>query len=141
MTAETPQIERTAHPSGKRRFDRLHVVLMVLLALFVGAVVSFWVLTVYVFPDEFKPVVLSAEENQVLDAKLSRLESAQGMASDTAPALQPEAYSEAGANRSIALTEKELKSAQCQTPAAPGRGLSRAGGQDIEGEGWGGAGV
>ncbi len=108
MTAETPQIERTAHPSDKRRFDRLHVVLMVLLAIIVGAVVSAWVLTVYIFPNEFKPVVLSAEESQVLDAKLSRLEPVQGAASNTAPALQPEAYSEAGANRSIALTEKEL---------------------------------
>ncbi len=108
MTTETQSIEPTEHPPRPRRFDHLHVVLMVLLAIIIGAVVSVWVLTVYVFPDEFKPVVLSAEESQVLNAKLSHLESAQGTASDAVPTLQPEAYSEAGANRNIALTEKEL---------------------------------
>jgi len=105
MTTETQQTEQ---PPTERRFDRLHVVLMVLLAIVVGGILSAWVLTAVIFPDEFKPVVLSAEESQVLDAKLSRLEPAQGMASDTAPALQPEAYSEAGASRDISLTEKEL---------------------------------
>ncbi len=84
---------------------------MVVLALIVGAAVSIWVLTVYVFPDEFKPVVLSAEENQVLNAKLSRLAPSQSQARSagaTAAPLQPEAYNETGANRDISLTEKEL---------------------------------
>ncbi len=107
MTTETQSIEPTEHPPQPRRFDRLHVVLMVLLAIIIGAVISVWVLTVYVFPDEFKPVILSAEENQVLDAKLSRLETTPGRAGATLP-LQPEAYSEVGASRDIALTEKEL---------------------------------
>ncbi len=108
MTTETRQTGQV--PSG-RRYDRLHVVLMVLLALVVGGILSVWVLTAVIFPAEFKPVVLSAEESQVLDAKLSRLESAQGRhdaVSGTASSLPPEAYSEAGARRDIALTEKEL---------------------------------
>ncbi len=108
MTTETQQTEQT--PRG-RRYDRLHVVLMVLLALVVGGILSVWVLTAVIFPTEFKPVVLSAEESQVLDAKLSRLQSAQGgrgASGGTAPPLQPEAYSEAGVRRDIALTEKEL---------------------------------
>ncbi|VAX04158.1 FIG00859851: hypothetical protein [hydrothermal vent metagenome] len=107
MTTETRQREPAAHPPRQRRFDRLHVVLMVLLAMIISAVASVWVLTVYVFPDEFKPVVLSAEESQKLDAKLSRLEPTPGRAGAMVP-LQPEAYSELGANRDITFTEKEL---------------------------------
>ncbi len=108
MTTETQQTEQALRG---RRYDRLHVVLMVLLALVVGGILSVWVLTAVIFPVEFKPVVLGAEESQVLDAKLSRLQSAQtgrGVPGEMAPLLQPEAYGEAGARRDITLTEKEL---------------------------------
>jgi hypothetical protein len=107
-----------------RRLDRLHVTLIVLLALVVGAGLAYWVIQAYVFPTEFTPVRLSAKEAQVLDDKLGRLESvAAGRgAASVAPAqpgsappaspgpapLEPEPYTEVGAKREIALTEKEL---------------------------------
>ncbi|HHH49280.1 MAG TPA: arginine N-succinyltransferase [Gammaproteobacteria bacterium] len=97
-------------PVPPRRFDRLHVTLMVLLAVVVTAVLTVWLVKVYVFPDEFEPVTLSAGESRTLEDKLSRLEATpqRRRAANETPALQPEAYSEAGASREIAFTEREL---------------------------------
>lgn len=105
-------------PGGRRRFDWLHVVLLVLVVGMVAAGVTYWVVTTYVFPSEFRPVTLSGREEQVLEEKLERLESwgpgrepaAAGATPAAQGALQPEAYSEAGARREIAFTERELNS-------------------------------
>jgi hypothetical protein len=80
------------------------------------------VIRTYIFPAEFRPVELSAKEEQVLNAKLERLDTLQARrtrgatriarqnAADAANPefLEPEAYSEAGADRSITLSEREL---------------------------------
>ncbi len=68
------------------------------------------------FPGSFKPVSLSAGEEQALEGKLERLEGVQrnpvlhrerpGPTPDGS--MQPERYSEAGASREIVLTEREL---------------------------------
>jgi hypothetical protein len=91
------------------------IAFIVLLTMLVTVALSYWIFTTWLFPSEFRPVHLSQKEEQVLDTKLDRLDSLQtrGRAhGQPAPgadeALQPEAYSEAGADRSITLSEREL---------------------------------
>ncbi len=87
-----------------RRFTGTQVLGIVVATLVVAVIATFLVIRYFVFPSDFKPVQLNAKEQQVLDAKLDRLESLSGA---TAP-LEPEAYSEEGASREIRLSEKEL---------------------------------
>jgi hypothetical protein len=114
--------ETTGNAPGKRHLSGLQVFMIVLAAIVVTAGATYWVLRSYIFPAEFKPVELSAKEEQVLNAKLERLDTLQGHrtrgaaraarrnAADAANPefLEPEAYSEAGADRSITLSEREL---------------------------------
>ena len=114
MNTDVPLNETGKRSSG------LNIFLIVLVTIIVTAVLTFWILRTYIFPAEFKPVELSAREEQVLEQKLERIDSIQShrtrgaakaaqRAEDAAAgALEPEAYSEAGANRSITLTEREL---------------------------------
>ncbi len=104
--------------SGMRTF------LIVLATIIVTAGLTFWILRTWIFPSEFTPVKLSVKEEQVLEQKLERLDSLQagqprGYAKSRrekqssekgADYLEPEAYSEVGADRSITLTERELNS-------------------------------
>ena len=114
MNTDAPLNETAKRSSGLNTF------LIVLVTIIVTAVLTFWILRTYIFPAEFKPVELSAREEQVLEQKLERIDSIQshrtrGAAKAAkraeeaaAEALEPEPYSEAGANRSITLTEREL---------------------------------
>ena len=104
-----------------RGMSGMKIFLIVLVTMLVTVGVTLLVVKYYFFPSEFKPVQLSVKEEQVLDAKLDRLESldaayqprrkvtAAGAGSD-AGALEPEAYSEEGAERSISFSERELNS-------------------------------
>jgi len=101
----------------KQRFDRLHVALLVVIAVLLTSAGTFWAVKTALFPSEFRPVTLSAREAQDLDAKLARLESPQAVhsrrqtgAGNTVPPhpIEPEPYTEEGAEREIALTEREL---------------------------------
>ncbi|MFC1572687.1 arginine N-succinyltransferase [Candidatus Eisenbacteria bacterium] len=78
----------------------MKVIVIVLIVLILLAAGGFWLVKTYAFPSDFKPVVLKAQEEQQLDAKLSAL--------DPKAALEPEPYSEEGADRTIRLTEREL---------------------------------
>jgi hypothetical protein len=98
----------------------LQIFLIVLVTIIVTAALTFWFVRSYIFPAEFKPVQLSASEEQVLEQKLERIDQIQSRrtrgaaraakrtAADDAEVLEPEAYSEAGASRRITLTEREL---------------------------------
>jgi hypothetical protein len=117
MTAEA-----TTSTPEKRRLSGLQVFLIVLATIIITVGVTYWVLRTYIFPAEFRPVELSVKEEQVLTAKLERLDSLQArrtrgtakIARQKAAAaanpdpLEPEAYSEEGADRSITLSEREL---------------------------------
>lgn len=107
----------------KPRRSGFHIFLIVLATILVTAAVTFWAVRTYIFPSEFKPVELSASEEQVLTTKLEQLDTLQSQrtrgkikaekrnndARSTEPeVLEPEAYSEVGANRSISLSEREL---------------------------------
>ncbi len=93
--------------------------------LFIGAIIlgtiavsvglTIWILTQYIFPKQFEPVSLSGQEQQTLERKLKAFEgfdsgsSAQTFSENQDEnAVQPEKYSEEGADRRIELTEREL---------------------------------
>jgi hypothetical protein len=100
--------------SPGRRFGCLHVLLFVFIAVVLTAVASFFVFKLVLFPPAFKPVELNAREEKTLQGKLDRLDFTAPAPTKPAPvpekggALEPEAYSEEGAGRTIRFTEKEL---------------------------------
>lgn len=110
-------------PHPQRRPSRFKILLLVVAVAVVTSVITVCLTVAYLFPNEFKPVTLSDREEQVLDAKLSRLVPAQRPAEtksgrhgdhrqmgrgEPAPLVTPERYSEAGASRQITLSEREL---------------------------------
>jgi hypothetical protein len=117
-------------PATKKRFGCLQVLLIVLAAVIVTAAVTFFMVRAYVYPKEFKPVMLTAQEEKVLQTKLARLdrfypeselelEPAKALPAtpgkdrppeepQTPPSLEPEAYSEEGLERVIRFSEREL---------------------------------
>jgi len=105
-TLQNTPADRVSRPS---RFKLLLVVVAVAI---VTSVITVWLTIAYLFPKEFKPVTLSDREEQVLDAKLARLDPARGYGQPTpgksAAPVTPERYSEAAASRQIKLSEREL---------------------------------
>ncbi len=94
----------------KKRFDKLHVVLFVLLAIIVTALISVFVFRTYIFQTSFTPVVLSQKQERVLNKKLSLI-GLRDLGSDTGQAggrLEPERYSEEGAKREVIFSEDEV---------------------------------
>lgn len=101
-----------------RRFDGLHVTLFVLLAVLLTAVAGYILIKVYLFPSSFKPVALTAQEEQVLQEKLDRLDFTPLPPQSSFPrpsevstpggALEPEPYTETDADRTIRFSEREL---------------------------------
>jgi hypothetical protein len=120
--SEVPSTAAGASPAllPRRRFGCLHVVLFVGVAVVVTAVVSFFVVRALLFPPPLTPVKLNARDEKALQSKLDRLDfttpavpvKAQVGRRPGAPAagaaLEPEPYSEAGAERTIRFTEKEI---------------------------------
>ena len=112
------QTDTTLNEPGKRS-SGLKIFLIVLVTIIVTAALTFWVVRSYIFPAEFKPVQLSASEEQVLTEKLERLDMMQSRRTSSGKnnqnvkdpdngVLEPEAYSEIGASRSITMSEREL---------------------------------
>ena len=116
-------IENTLTEPPKHQRSGWRTFLIVIITIAVTAALTFWVVRTYIFPSEFKPVELSAREEQTLTDKLERLDTLQSRrtrgsakaarqrqadARAEPDALEPEAYSEADADRSISLSEREL---------------------------------
>ncbi|MGD2112307.1 MAG: arginine N-succinyltransferase [Gammaproteobacteria bacterium] len=111
----------TVAPQKPRR-SGWTIFFIVLITIVVTAALSYWVIRTYIFPSEFKPVELSQQEELELEQKLERLDNlhthrTRGVAKAQreravaeAEVLEPEAYSEAGADRSITFSERELNS-------------------------------
>jgi hypothetical protein len=96
----------------KRGFSGKQVLLFLLLAILVTVGLTYWVIRSYVYASDFRPVELSAKEQLKLDDKL-RAVGVDPEALLPAAArgnLVPEKYSEAGASRTIELSERELNS-------------------------------
>ncbi|MBT8119548.1 MAG: arginine N-succinyltransferase [Gammaproteobacteria bacterium] len=89
---------------------------IVIITVLITAGAGYWLVTSYLFPTKFNPVVLNAADQHHLDEKLERLgigtnATSSSNASTKAAskkALQPEAYTEAGASRDIDFSEKEF---------------------------------
>lgn len=97
------------------------IVLLVVVVAVLAAAATVWVMTYYLFPKEFTPVQLNQKEQAVLNEKLERLDptarrpargqigtGAAAEAGGSAERLEPERYSEVGAKREVAFTEREL---------------------------------
>ncbi len=107
-----------------KRFGCLQVIGIVMVAVLVTAVATFFVAKAFLFPSAFKPVMLTPAEEKELTAKLEELEPSEvgntltvsntrpgksdAHPSETGGALEPESYSEEGLIREVAFTEREL---------------------------------
>ena len=108
--------QSTSAPPQPRRFSGWQVATFVLLAILLTLGITFWVVYQTLFPGEFTPVTLNAQEQRILDEKLQHLESLQAAPAvkkkpppaSPEPTLEPEPYTEVGASREIILSEKEL---------------------------------
>ncbi len=120
-TPESPPEER------KFRFGCLHVAGIVAAVVVITAIATAWWVKHYIYASPFTPTHLTAQEQKVLETKLSRLEAASNKsvilpkekqrdeyAKDGS--IKPEAYSEEGAKREINFTEKELNSLIANEP-------------------------
>lgn len=108
MSNEQQAISTSTNPrpvqNGWRTFG------IVVITVFITASVGYWLVTSYLFPTAFTPVVLSEKDQQRLDQKLERLGIGAGGNTGTSrqKTLEPEAYSEADASRDIDFSEKEF---------------------------------
>ena len=101
----------------KRHFSWMKLFAIIMVATTFGCAIALWLVTVFLFPREFKPVTLNPVEEKVLQAKLSHLEAkprqtvvARKSAKQKTGAekFAPEPYSEVGARREIIFTEREV---------------------------------
>lgn len=109
MTTEPQQ------PAAPARTSRWKIAGLILLTVLLAVGITLGLLYFVLFPGEFRPVTLDPGEEQVLEQKLERLAPTlqQGAragrpAAERQPPLTPERYTEEGASREIALSEKEL---------------------------------
>ena len=99
----------------------IKIALIVVAVACLTSVLTIWMAKLYLFPTEFKPVHLNAQEEKDLDSKIKALTGhAQGPAGaptekgdstsskTTTPPLTPERYSEKNANRRIQLSQREI---------------------------------
>jgi len=104
-----------APKAERKRFSGLQVFGIVLVAVILTAGAMILAFKSYFFPSEFKPVTLSRQEEEVLTAKLEKLEAVVPEGETAEPprpegkdALEPEPYSEKDLKREIVFTEREL---------------------------------
>lgn len=106
MTMGSTPGSATPSPRGGLRWPQVLVIVIVTITATVG--ITYWLLTRYIFLTEFDPVQLEPREEQVLDGKLQAI--GVDVSDDRADrqALEPEPYSEAGARREVAFSEREV---------------------------------
>jgi hypothetical protein len=109
--------DTTAGSSGSRLRRPLVIGCLILLA--VVLLVTVWVRH-NLYASRFSPVSLGQEEQEVLEAKLALLREKEPVpekpSDRSGKPLSPEPYSEEGASREIALTERELNALIANTP-------------------------
>jgi len=96
----------------KKGLGCLSIAGLMLLTVIISVGVTIWVINYYLFPKQFSPVELNNKEETVLEKKLNNFGIFGAIKKETpsqdATILQPEAYTEEGADREVGLTEKEL---------------------------------
>jgi hypothetical protein len=112
----TEEILSPPEPKSKKGFSGMQVIGMVIGSMCIAIFATAFAIKLFLFPSPFKPVVLSAQEEQHLATKLEAFDS---FGSVTQPSnndyakdatLNPEQYSEEGASRKISFSERELNS-------------------------------
>jgi hypothetical protein len=97
-----------------RRFGWWHIAAFVAAAVAVSVGITVWGFQSGLFQSEFRPVSLNPDEQRALEEKLDRLQGAAAPQNDGGSAeqggepLAPEPFSELGAKRKVAFTEREL---------------------------------
>ena len=102
LSADPPPVSpphRQQH-NGWRTFGIIVITMALTLAF------GYWGVTTWLFPTEFKPVVLNQQQQQTLDQKIKLLGGSSR--SSAKEAIEPEAYSEVGASREVEFSEREL---------------------------------
>lgn len=110
MNNENEQQE-AVQPTQEKSTSIWKILGLMLLTVLLSVGITVWVVYLILFPSDFEPVTLSEKEEQKLEQKLARLDpmqSAPASSGNNSEALTPERYSEEGASREIALSEKEL---------------------------------
>lgn len=102
--------ENSQPGSPQRHFTGWQVGGIVLLTIFITLGISYWVISVYLFPESFAPVNLNPKEQQRLDRKLEALGvgSPKKAGHHSGEVLEPEPYSENAVRREVEFTEKEV---------------------------------
>lgn len=100
-------------PDRRRRLGGFRLFILIIAVAVVTSILTVWLMTVYLFPKEFKPVKLSERETQKLSVKLEKLDA--GTRASTATRLSgdtddltPKRYSEDDAKREVNFTEREV---------------------------------
>jgi hypothetical protein len=107
MTTDQPSANTsTAVPSDRQQSNGWRTFGIVVITMAVTLSVGYWVVTSWLFPTEFEPVVLNQEQQQTLDLKIELLGG--NLQSSKQEALEPEAYSEVSASREVEFSEREL---------------------------------
>lgn len=103
----------------RQGFSGLHVLGIIAASIAIAVIVTTLTLRFFLFPPPFKPVVLSAKEEQKLSHKIAFFQGETTTPAQTSPKVQqdpekstaplkPERYSEEGLSREIIFTEREL---------------------------------
>lgn len=100
---------------GRRGFSGWQVFGIVVLAVVATAGVSFWLLGQYVFADTLEPVTLQADEQREVEDKL-RVLRGEVRAGELPGDAQPERYTEAGAERVLQFSQRELNGLLANDP-------------------------
>ncbi len=112
--------DQPVETTPKRRFAWLKATAVFLTPVIVAVAIAILVFRAYFYPSDFFPVTLNPKEERALSAKIERLSffgaqaaepNEPGEVQNESPpeeALEPEAYSEEGAKRTIRFSEKEL---------------------------------
>ncbi len=99
---------KNGDPAARQGVRWLTVAVIVIVTVAVTAGLTYWLLNHYLFLKAFQPVQLKPKEEQVLDRKLRAIGiDGKDRKIQHAP-LKPEPYSELGAKREIAFSEREL---------------------------------
>ena len=118
----------------KRKFGWLKLTMMVVSVAVVTSALTMILMMRYLFPKEFEPVELSIQEENVLKAKINQLQDvkltqsieqegnakSESYQEEKSTPLDPERYSEKGAQRTVSFSERELNALIAQnTDLAP----------------------
>jgi len=110
MENNTTQKQKT----GGNGFSGKQVIVMIIASMCTAIIITVFTIKIFLFPSPFKPVVLSAKEEQQLSTKLEQFDSLTPQPENPKTeytkdgTLKPEQYTEENISHEICFTEREL---------------------------------